>query len=99
MTEKKTKQEQPHTIEDTIAEIKAVREAQNAGSWRIVQPSGSHPVPHFVKYSEESQYNLMTPDEYKTEQRAALALALVTRPTQLTYQERAALLEILLGKD
>lgn len=88
-----------HTLQDTIAEMEAVREEQNAGSWRIVQPSGSQPVPHFVKFSEEGQYNLMTQDDYKTEQRAALALALVTRPTQLTYQERAALLEILLGKE
>lgn len=93
------KKEKEHTFEDTIAEMEAVREAQNAGSWRIVAPSGSFPVAHFVKNTERDQYNLLTDGEYKTEQRANLALALLTRPTQLTYQERAAMLEILLGKE
>lgn len=72
-------------------------EDANAGAWRIVAPTGSQPIAHFVRYSERDQYNLLTDTEYKTEQKAALALALLTRPTQLTHTERVQLLTLLEG--
>lgn len=85
------KKEQEHTIQDTIEEMKAM----NAGAWCVVQPPGGQPVAHFVKRGESGQYNLMTDSEYPSEQNANLALALMTRPTQLTHQERVDLLSLL----
>lgn len=80
------------SLEEIVADVK---EYEDAGSWRIVAQPGSFPSAHFVRYSERDQYNLLTDGEYKTEQRANLSLALLTRPTRLTYQERQQLLALL----
>lgn len=68
-----------------------------SGSWRIILPISGSPEPHFVPYSAEGQYNLMSGKQYKTKQKAALALAILIRPTQLTHQERVELLALLEG--
>lgn len=84
-----------HTIDDTIAEVKAVREARSEGSWRLIQVRHRGIEVSFVRYSEADQYNLLTPSEYKTQQKADLALALITRPSKLTYTEHQQLLALL----
>lgn len=96
---KDTVKKQEHTLQDTVDEIQAVREAQSAGSYRIVLP-GNSPLPAvaFVRYSETDQYNLMTEAEYKSSERAELAIALITRPFALSPLELHRLLTLLEGK-
>lgn len=89
---------QERMIKDAMGEhtIDEMRE----GSYRIVQDRMRQLVVAYVRDSEENQYNIVAGARarYATEEKAQLAVALMTRPGRLTWQETSALLVMLEGE-